>query len=75
VGGWRKLHNEELRILHNSQNIIRVIRSRRMRWIGHVALMGEIKMLQILIGKPEGIERSEYLRIDGYLILERILGK
>jgi hypothetical protein len=40
-GGWRKLHNEELHSMYSSPSIIRVIKSRRMRWAGHVALMGE----------------------------------
>jgi hypothetical protein len=40
TGGWRKLHNEKLRNLYSSQNIIRMIKSRRMRWAGHVARMG-----------------------------------
>jgi hypothetical protein len=41
TGGWRKLHNEELRDLYSSPSIIRIIKSRRMRWAGHVAQMGE----------------------------------
>jgi hypothetical protein len=41
TGGWRKLHNEELHNLYSSPNIIRMIKSRRMRWAGHVARMGE----------------------------------
>jgi hypothetical protein len=40
IGGWRKLHNEELHNLYSSPSIIRIIKSRRMRWAGHVALMG-----------------------------------
>jgi hypothetical protein len=40
AGGWRKLHNEELRNLFSSPNIIRMIKSRRIRWAGHVARMG-----------------------------------
>jgi hypothetical protein len=41
IGDWRRLHNEELNDLYSSQNIIRVIRSRRMRWAGHVTRMGK----------------------------------
>jgi hypothetical protein len=52
---WRKLHNEELHILYSSQNIIRQIKSRRMRWAEHVARMGEEKKAyRVLMGKPEG---------------------
>jgi hypothetical protein len=40
MGGWRKLHNEELRDLYSSPSIVRIIRSKRMRWAGHVALNG-----------------------------------
>jgi hypothetical protein len=43
VGGWRRLHNEELRNLYASQNIIRVIKSRNVRWAGHVACRGDSK--------------------------------
>jgi hypothetical protein len=41
AGSWRKLHNDELHNLYSSPNIVRVIKSRRMRWMGHVARMGE----------------------------------
>jgi hypothetical protein len=55
TGEWSKLHNEELHILYSSPNIIRQITSRRMRWAGHVARMGEKRNLyNVLIGKPEG---------------------
>jgi hypothetical protein len=54
TGGWRKLYNEELHNLYFSPSIIRVIKSRRMRWAGHVARMGEKrKMYRLLVGKPE----------------------
>jgi len=52
---WRKLHNEELNDLYTSPNIVRVMKSRRMRWAGHVARMGERRSLyRVLVGKPEG---------------------
>jgi hypothetical protein len=52
---WRKLHNKELHILYSSPNIIRQIKSRRMRWAGHVARMGEERnAYKVLMGKPEG---------------------
>jgi hypothetical protein len=55
TGEWRKLHNEELRDLYSSSSIIRIIKSRRMRWAGHVALMGEKRnAYRLLVGKPEG---------------------
>jgi hypothetical protein len=55
TGGWRKLHNEELRNLYSSPNIIRIIKWRRMRWAGHVARMGEKRnMYRLLEGKREG---------------------
>jgi hypothetical protein len=55
TGGWRKLHNEELHNLYSSPSIIGIIKSRRMRWAGHVARMGEKRnAYRILVGKPEG---------------------
>jgi hypothetical protein len=55
TGGWRKLHNEELHNLYSFPSIIRIIKSRRMRWAGHVARMGEKRnAYRILVGNPEG---------------------
>jgi hypothetical protein len=55
TGDWRRLHNEELNDLYSSPNIIRIIKSRIMRWAGHVARMGEKRgAYRILIGRPEG---------------------
>ena len=52
---WRRLHNEELNDLYSSPTIVRVIKSRRMRWAGHVARMGEERgVYRILLRKPEG---------------------
>jgi hypothetical protein len=53
TGKWRKLHNEELNDLYCSTNIVWVIKSRRMRWAGHVARIAE-RCIQVLVGKPEG---------------------
>jgi hypothetical protein len=54
-GSWRKLHNDELHSLYSSPNIVRVIKSRRMRWAGHVARMGEERdVYRVLVGRPEG---------------------
>jgi hypothetical protein len=55
TGEWRKLHNEELHDLYSSQSIIRIIKSWRMRWAGHVARMGEKRnAYRLLVGNPEG---------------------
>jgi hypothetical protein len=55
TGEWRRLHNKELYALYSSPNIIRVIKSRRLRWAGHVARMGEKRDAdRALMGKPEG---------------------
>ena len=54
TGEWRKLHNEELKDLYSLPNIVRVVKSRRMRWTGHVARMGEDRDVhRVLVGKPE----------------------
>jgi hypothetical protein len=52
-GSWRKLHNDELHSLYSSPNIVRAIKSRRMRWAGHVA-PEERGVYRILVGRPEG---------------------
>jgi hypothetical protein len=52
---WRKLHNEELNDLYSLPNIVRVVKSRRMRWAGYVARIGEDRgVYRVLVGKPEG---------------------
>jgi hypothetical protein len=54
-GSWRKLHNNELHTLYSSPHIVRMIKSRRMRWAGHVACMGEGRgVYRVLVGRPEG---------------------
>jgi hypothetical protein len=55
MGGWEKLHNEELHDLYSSPSIMRIIKSRRMRWAGHVARMGQKRnVCSVYVGKPEG---------------------
>jgi hypothetical protein len=55
TGEWRKLHNRELHNLYSLPDIIRQIKSRRIRWAGHVARMGEGRnVYSVLVGKPEG---------------------
>jgi len=73
MGEWRRLHNEELNDLYSSPNIVRVIISRRMRWVGNVARMGEERGC---IGSWWGNQRERYhwrdLGVDGWIILGRI---
>jgi hypothetical protein len=55
TGEWRKLHNEELNDLYSLPITVRVVKSRRMRWAGHVARMGEDRGVhRVLVRKPEG---------------------
>jgi len=75
---WRKLHNEELNNLYCSTNIVRVIKSRRMRWAGHVARMGERRgVYRVFVGKPEGkspLGRPRRRREDNIKIHPQELG-
>jgi len=58
TGKWRKLYNEELNDLYSSPNVFRMIKSRKMRWVGHVARIGEMRGLYwVLVGKPKGKRR------------------
>jgi hypothetical protein len=77
TGDRRKLHNEELNNLHSSSNIVRVIKSRKMTWAGHVARRGDSRgVYRVLVGKPEG-ERFhlEDQGVDGRIILRYIFRK
>jgi len=66
TGEWRRLHNEELNDLYSSPNIVRVMKSRRMRWAGHVARMGEEKgVYRVSVGKPGGRNHCGDLGVDG----------
>jgi hypothetical protein len=60
---WRKLHNKELRDLYSSPSIIRILKSRKMRWAGHVARMGENRnAYRLLVGKrPLGRQRHRWV--------------
>ena len=72
TGEWRKLHNEELNNLYSSPNIVRVIKSRRMRWAGHVARMGERR------GMWGNLREGDHWGdpgVDGRIILRWIFGK
>jgi len=51
---WKGQHNEEFNVLYGSPNIVGVIKSRRMRWLGHIARMGRRCAYMVLVGKPEG---------------------
>jgi hypothetical protein len=68
---WRRLHNEELHNLYASKNIVKVIISRKMRWTGYVACMGEVgNTYNILAGKTEGRRRLRIHRRRWEIILE-----
>jgi hypothetical protein len=77
-GSWRKLHNNELYNLYSSPNIVRTIKSRRLRWAGHVADMGEGRgVYRILVGKSEGkrpLERPRHRWEDNIKLDLREIG-
>jgi len=75
AGGWRRLHNEELRNLYASPNIIMVIVSSRTRWTRQVAWTRLETHAMILLENLKGLDNSEDLGTDGRIISEWILGK
>ena len=67
---WKKLHNEELNDLYSLPNIVRVVKSRRMRWAGHVALMGEDRGVhRVLVGSLRESGHWGDQDVDGRIIL------
>jgi len=76
TGEWRKLHNEDLRDIYSLPDIVRVVKSRRMRWAGDVVRMGEGRGVhRVLVGKPEGKRLLGDLNVDGRIILRWIFEK
>jgi hypothetical protein len=74
TGGWRKLHNEELHDLYSSWSIIRMVKSRRMRWMGHVARMGEKwNAYRLLVERQKERDHWEDKDVGGWAILKCIL--
>jgi hypothetical protein len=78
TGGWGKLHNEEFHNMCSSPNTILIINSRRMRWTGHIACIGEKRhTYRVLVGKPEGkrpLGRPGHRREDNIKMVFREIG-
>jgi hypothetical protein len=75
-GSWRKLHDDELHSLYSSLNTVRVIKSRRMRWRGHVTPMGRGEVLtEFWLGGPKGRDHWEDLGIGARITLRWTFGK
>ena len=76
TGEWRKLHNEDFRDLYSLPNIVRVVKSKRMRWAGHVSRMGEGRGVhRVLVGNLRERDHWGDLDVDGRIILRWIFGK
>jgi hypothetical protein len=76
TGEWRRLHDKELYALYLSLNVIRVFKSRRLKWSGHVARMGKKRgAYMVLVGKPEGMRPHGRPGVDVRIILKWILEK
>jgi hypothetical protein len=75
-GSWRKLHNDELHNLYFSPNIVRVIKSRRMRWVGHVARMGVGRgVYMVFLGDAKGRDHWEDIVVVVRITLRWTLGR
>jgi hypothetical protein len=75
-GSWRKFHNGEIHNLYSSPNIVKAIKWRRMRWVGHVARMGEGRGVRgFWLGGPKVRDHWENLGVSGRVTLKWTLGK
>jgi hypothetical protein len=72
-GSWRKLHNDELYGQYSSPNNVRMFKSRRMRWVGHVERMGEV-FTEFWLGGPKVKDHWEDLGVGGMITLRWTLG-
>jgi hypothetical protein len=75
AGGWRRLHSEELRNMYDSPNVVRMIKTRKIRWAEYVAHTGEMRNTKFWMQNLKGKGCSEDPGIDGITILEEILEK